>query len=157
VNNVSTDACTSPPNLSLAPNTFTCANAGPNTVILTVSDASNNISTCSAVVTITCTGGSAPEKAITTSAAADYTELLDLFPNPAADKVNIRLNKSVRFTTPVQIFDNTGRVVYAGSIPEGTSLLQVDLNQHRLTSGMYLVSVKLADRVQTKSLVIFRE
>ena len=157
VNNVSTDACTSPPNLSLAPNTFTCGNAGANTVVLTVSDASNNSSTCSAIVTITCSGGLAPEKSIGTQAFADYIELMDLFPNPAADKVNIRLSKVVNAAAAVTILDNTGRTLYSGWIAEGSNQLQVDLNQSRFTSGIYLVSVKLAERVQTKSLVIFRD
>ena len=157
VNNGSTDACTSPPNLSLAPNTFTCMNAGANPVVLTVSDASGNVSTCAAVVTVTCGSGAAPEKAIGTQAFADYIELMDLFPNPAADRVNIRLSKAVPVATPVQILDNTGRVLFSGSIAESSNQLQVDLNQHKFTSGIYLVSVKLKDRVQTKSLVIFRE
>ncbi len=157
VNNVSTDACTNPPNLSLSPNTFTCANAGPNTVVLTVSDASNNVSTCSAVVTITCGGPAAPEKIIDAPAFADYVELMDLFPNPVADKVNIRLTKAVSAETAVNILDNTGRVLYSGMIAAGSNQLQVDLNGSRFTSGIYLVSVKLRDRVQTKSLVIFKD
>jgi hypothetical protein len=51
VNNGSTDACGSP-NLSVSPNTFTCANVGTNNVILTVTDNSGNTSTCSATVTV---------------------------------------------------------------------------------------------------------
>jgi hypothetical protein len=51
VNNGSTDNC-SLSTLSINPSTFTCANLGPNTVTLTVSDQSGNISTCTAVVTV---------------------------------------------------------------------------------------------------------
>jgi uncharacterized repeat protein (TIGR01451 family) len=37
---------------TVTPNTFTCANKGPNTVTLTVKDASNNSASCQATVTV---------------------------------------------------------------------------------------------------------
>ncbi|MBL0018709.1 MAG: HYR domain-containing protein, partial [Bacteroidetes bacterium] len=37
---------------SLTPNTFTCANLGANTVVLTITDGSGNSSTCSAIATV---------------------------------------------------------------------------------------------------------
>ena len=39
-------------NFSVLPNTFTCANNGDNTVVLTVSDAASNSATCAAIVTV---------------------------------------------------------------------------------------------------------
>ncbi len=155
VNNSSTDACTSPPNLvSLVPNTFTCANSGANAVTLTVSDGAGNVSTCSSLVTINCNQSS--ETGSETGTEANLVELMDLFPNPAADKVNIRLTKVVSSATPVTILDNTGRTLFTGFISEGTNQLQVDLNQTKFASGIYQVSIILNDRIQTKSLVIFR-
>ncbi len=50
VNNVSTDNCSF--TLALAPNTFTCANLGLNTVTLTATDNSGNTNTCTARVTV---------------------------------------------------------------------------------------------------------
>jgi hypothetical protein len=38
--------------VSVVPNTFTCANLGPNTVVLTVNDGNGNTATCNAVVTV---------------------------------------------------------------------------------------------------------
>ncbi len=38
--------------VSVVPNTFTCANLGANTVVLTVNDGNGNTATCSAVVTV---------------------------------------------------------------------------------------------------------
>jgi hypothetical protein len=54
VNNGSFDNCTPLSGLtySLSQTNFTCANAGPNNVILTVTDNCNNSSTCTAVVTV---------------------------------------------------------------------------------------------------------
>lgn len=50
VNNGSTDNCAIQ-SLSVTPNTFNCATSGPNSVVLTVTDASGNTSTCNATVT----------------------------------------------------------------------------------------------------------
>ncbi|MCB8994794.1 MAG: hypothetical protein H6538_04220, partial [Bacteroidales bacterium] len=54
INNGSTDNCTAAGALTLAldKTSFTCADAGANTVTLTVTDASGNASTCTATVTI---------------------------------------------------------------------------------------------------------
>ena len=46
------DNCGTVNQVSVLPNTFTCANKGTNTVVLTVSDRASNSSTCSAIVTI---------------------------------------------------------------------------------------------------------
>jgi PKD repeat protein len=51
VDNGSSDNCSNF-TLSLSPNSLTCANAGPNQVTLTVTDASGNISSCDATVTV---------------------------------------------------------------------------------------------------------
>ena len=51
VNNGSTDNCTVA-SVTLNPTTFTCSNAGANTVILTVTDANGNSSTCSTTVMV---------------------------------------------------------------------------------------------------------
>jgi hypothetical protein len=46
------DNCGTVNQVSVVPNTFTCANLGPNTVTLTVNDGHGNTSTCTAVVTV---------------------------------------------------------------------------------------------------------
>ncbi|NHM02245.1 T9SS type B sorting domain-containing protein [Flavobacterium difficile] len=51
IDNGSTDNC-SVASVTVSPNTFTCANVGPNTVTLTVTDANGNMSTGTATVTI---------------------------------------------------------------------------------------------------------
>ena len=52
INNGSTDNC-GIASITLNPSTFTCANIGPNTVTLTVTDSNGNLSTGTAVVTVT--------------------------------------------------------------------------------------------------------
>jgi len=51
VNNGSYDNC-GIASMSVSPNSFTCANVGANSVTLTVTDVNNNVSTCSATVTV---------------------------------------------------------------------------------------------------------
>ena len=51
VNNGSTDAC-GIASLSVSQSSFTCANVGPNTVTLTVTDVNGNVSTCESIVTV---------------------------------------------------------------------------------------------------------
>jgi hypothetical protein len=51
IDNGSNDEC-GIGSLSVAPNSFTCANAGNNPVTLTVTDVNNNISTCTATVLV---------------------------------------------------------------------------------------------------------
>ncbi|WP_430405237.1 gliding motility-associated C-terminal domain-containing protein [Fluviicola sp.] len=51
INNGSTDNCTIA-SMTVSPNLFTCANLGNNTVSLTVTDGSGNVSTCTSTVTV---------------------------------------------------------------------------------------------------------
>jgi hypothetical protein len=53
VNNNSSDNCGGSVTFTLSQTSFNCAHVGPNTVTLTVKDASNNTSTCTATVTVT--------------------------------------------------------------------------------------------------------
>jgi subtilisin-like proprotein convertase family protein len=51
INNGSTDNC-GITSMTLVPSAFTCANVGPNTVTLTVTDAAGNTNTCTTIVTV---------------------------------------------------------------------------------------------------------
>ena len=158
INNISTDACSNPPILSLFPNTFSCPVVGSNVfpVTLTVSDASNNVSTCAATVTVLCTSSS-NFRLDDPLVEANLVELLDIFPNPASDKVQVRLNRTVPYESLVSLLDYTGRVVYKGILDDGTQELTIDLAKNGIQQGIYAVTVRFADKVQTKQLVIFTD
>ena len=157
INNVSTDACSNPPSLSLTPNTFTCANVGANTVTLSASDASNNVGTCTATVTIICGSGNAPQQAGSTGAFADYVELMDVFPNPASDQVVVRVATEDATDREVTIYDYAGKVMYRKTMNGGDRQMSINLVEHHLSSGVYMVSVRFADHIQTKQLVVYRD
>ncbi len=156
VNNGSTDACTSPPNLSLSRSQFTCANVGPNTVTLSATDASNNTGTCTAIVTVTCSGGSINIENGSTEAEAKLSELLDLMPNPATEQVIVRLNDDALVDRRISVVDYTGKLVLVKVVPAGDRQLSIDLSASDFATGVYMVSVQFKGSVQTKPLVVFR-
>ena len=51
IDNSSSDAC-GIQSTTAAPNTFTCANVGPNTITITVTDINGNVKTCTTTVTV---------------------------------------------------------------------------------------------------------
>src|SRR5258708_1561471 len=52
INNGSSDGCGAAVTLGASKTSFDCSNLGPNTVTLTVTDASGNTATCSSTVTV---------------------------------------------------------------------------------------------------------
>ncbi len=69
INNGSSDNC-SALTMTVMPNTFTCANIGNNVVTLKVSDQSNNMATCTSVVTV-------KDQTAPTALCKDITVFLD--------------------------------------------------------------------------------
>ncbi len=123
---------------------------------LTAKDGSNNAATCTATVTINCSN-SGNIKTEGTPAVADLIELWEVFPNPASDQVMVKTKVPGTADRVVTILDYSGKVVFNQVMGQGTNQLSIDLKQYRLASGVYLVSIRFEDTVQTKQLVIFRE
>lgn len=81
IDNGSTDNCAIA-SISVSPNTFDCSNVGANTVTLTVTDGSGNVSTCNATVTVV---DSIPPVAI----CQNFTVALDASGNASITPSNI--------------------------------------------------------------------
>ena len=73
INNASTDAC-GIASLVASPAAFTCANVGPNSVTLTVTDVNGNASTCTSTVTVV-------DNIAPTAICQNFTANLDAFGN----------------------------------------------------------------------------
>lgn len=144
-----------PPILTLAPSTFVCGNNGPNNVILTATDGSGNAGTCVATVTINCTLTGNIKTDGNNTIARNLTELWDVFPNPASDHVMVRLHTPSTAERAVTILDYSGKVVFNQVMAAETNQLSIDLKEYRLSAGVYMVSIKFTESVQTKQLVIF--
>jgi predicted extracellular nuclease len=97
INNGSNDAC-GIGNISLTPTNFTCANIGPNTVTLTVTDINGNVNTGTAVVTVV-------DNVAPTAICQNVTVILDANGNGSITAAQVN-NGS---------FDNCGSVTVAVS------------------------------------------
>lgn len=85
------------------------------------------------------------------SVADVNTENVSVYPNPAADVVNINLNV-VDPSSPfdVVITDMTGRVISTESFNSGN----IQINTSDLTSGIYTVQVKNGDLISTTKISV---
>ncbi|MBK6929473.1 MAG: HYR domain-containing protein [Saprospirales bacterium] len=119
----STDNCTAAANLTLsvAPNTFTCANLGNNTVILTVTDQCGNSSSCTAVVTVSeGIGSCAPQFTVTTTcmnnatAAGNDGQFMDVL------TVKTVAGQTWTLTANTSLFATTSAAPPAAPTPLGT-------------------------------------
>lgn len=77
---------------------------------------------------------------------AENTEI-QLFPNPASNRFEIRTNSKVAYT--VRIFNNTGQLVNE-SISENGSII---ISRNQLPAGMYLVQINYPDKQFLKKIV----
>ena len=123
---------------------------------LTATDASNNKGTCTAIVTVTCSGGSINIQNGSAAAVANLSELMDLMPNPATDQVIVRLNDDALVDRRISVVDYTGKQVFSRVVLAGDRQLSIDLSASDFSTGVYMVSVQFKGSVQTKQLVVFR-
>ncbi len=80
---------------------------------------------------------------------------ISLHPNPASDKVYLRLkNEMIGNTATIQLTDPSGRLVRELKMPrtQDGQLIEVDLDG--ISSGLYLITVKLNSEVYTKKLFV---
>ncbi|WP_298761325.1 T9SS type A sorting domain-containing protein [uncultured Psychroserpens sp.] len=75
----------------------------------------------------------------------------DLFPNPAKDKVTIRLNSNAYGNVTANVIDIQGKQILEEQISEGNSM---DLDTSNLQSGMYFVKVNTDRKSIVKKLII---
>ncbi len=113
VNNGSSDNCNGQLTFSLSPNTFDCSNLGDNAVELTVTDACDNASTCSATVTVTLENGvtELPTVDLDQSAAVicsgdEYTLEFGGAGNPAGTVYMVTWTIAPTFTSSMPIDEN---------------------------------------------------
>ncbi len=80
-------------------------------------------------------------------------ESLDIYPNPATNMVNIKM-QGTKLNTQVFIYDNLGRVVFQQNLDQDQTTLEVDLSGNRFHVGVYIVSVISGEYTNAKRLVI---
>jgi len=81
-------------------------------------------------------------KVITIAIVAAGNIDINLYPNPAASKINLTINTPRKEKIDYRIFDNAGRIVKreTNQVVAGTNLLSIDIN--KLPAGVYHINLK---------------
>ncbi|MEJ0056066.1 MAG: T9SS type A sorting domain-containing protein [Bacteroidota bacterium] len=79
-------------------------------------------------------------------------ENIEVYPNPASLEMNILMPGKLQHAAPLQLFDQTGRVVLEGSIPENTNLKKISTSD--LASGLYILQINIGNGNFTRKKVL---
>ena len=84
-----------------------------------------------------------------------FAASINLFPNPATDKLTIALGSNNR-KVEVTIADITGKIIYSttASDPDSYREQKIEVNTKDFAAGVYVVQIQTADFIATKKLVI---
>lgn len=153
IDNGSWDVCSM--SLSLSKSVFTCNDLGPNQVVLTARDQSNNRATCTAVVTVTqgessCASSPDNLEAQVARATVD-SPAITLYPNPVADEVTIDLPALPLTGSQLAVVD-----IYGRTVVKRTQLSErVQLSLGHLPAGAYFLRLQLASgEVRVRRLLV---
>ncbi|MBL0340051.1 MAG: T9SS type A sorting domain-containing protein [Bacteroidetes bacterium] len=80
----------------------------------------------------------------------DFASSINLFPNPANDKLTIAFG-SINKKVEVNITDITGKVIYS-TIASETQ--KIEVNTKDFAAGIYVVQIQSPDFIGTKKLII---
>ena len=82
--------------------------------------------------------------------------IMNLFPNPAQDKLNIEHLSAAEGVLQLTVLDMSGRVVLTRgqTVPEGPSIFGLDLED--LNNGLYLLTVQQGDRMDQRRFQVSR-
>lgn len=131
----SSDNC-GPVTFSIDKTSLTCKDLGDNTITLTVTDSSGNVTTGTAIVSLTgnCEDPEEPGE--------DKYEYIYIYPNPTTGPIT--------FWTPantiiekVEVFDQRGRLIMRQQFPESVLRYQMDLSG--LQQAVYILHVFTSD------------
>jgi hypothetical protein len=78
---------------------------------------------------------------------------LQVFPNPATDKVSIRISEKTDANAMIQLRDMLGKVVMTAPVGASNGVNDVFLNIAELNSGIYLVEMIDGDKVETTKFI----
>ncbi len=110
-----------------------CKDRGQTTVTLTVTDASGNSATGTAIVTLTGFCEEEPEEPV------EFEEFIYIYPNPTTGPVNFYVPKSKKIER-VELFDSRDRFIMQKVFPDGTLHYNIDLTG--LQSSVYIFHIR---------------
>ncbi|MFK7925077.1 MAG: DUF4397 domain-containing protein [Bacteroidia bacterium] len=83
-------------------------------------------------------------------------DLLQAFPNPVSDQLQIRTDLSRPTSVSVQIFDATGRVVYTQQASQVSGVREWNIDTQSLSAGIHTVILRTDDAQATKKIVVLK-
>jgi hypothetical protein len=84
---------------------------------------------------------------------------MSVFPNPANDWVTISLNSSVDGVATIRLITPDGRIVdnvWKGELYSGNNMMSLNLANHQLASGLYLMELQCAGKVTRTRILVSR-
>lgn len=145
----STDACgadTSSWTWTVAPESFSCADLGEQTVTITATDANGNTSTATATVTVT-----DPNNYCDTASVTDFNNKgFMVYPNPASDVIYIR-PASGSTVNAVNVYSVIGQKLYSVTDKNTTEEFSISLSNFQ--TGTYMISIETNNGTYTKHVV----
>jgi hypothetical protein len=135
---------------TVSPNTFTCAQIGGTyPVTLTVTDASSNTSSCTAMVTVAGDCGSFSARQVnsggSTGGSGAKAEDVKVYPNPNNGIFTVELPAGTDSKAQITVTDVRGKVIGIKSATDGGSnKIRLDLGD--VARGVYYIEVTYGDR-----------
>ncbi len=80
---------------------------------------------------------------------------LNIYPNPATERINIEMNLSQRSNTEIRLFNGSGqlvKIIDKGFLTEGNHNIEVDIKE--LNTGLYFAKVSIGNESVTKKIQI---
>lgn len=115
---------------------------GENTITLSVADESDNVTTCTFLITVDETLG---------VNANSLTSSLELYPNPSKGMVNVS-NSEMSFINQVLVYDLSGRLLLTKEFNSVKSVYELDLSH--LESSIYFLKISDDKSSVTKRLIL---
>ncbi|MDZ7740641.1 MAG: T9SS type A sorting domain-containing protein [Bacteroidota bacterium] len=79
---------------------------------------------------------------------------LQIYPNPAKDKLNISLNKKDERVLQIEIFSVTGSRMHTEKIEQGCGIFDISIDVSKLPKGMYIVRINDGEDSVNKRILI---
>ncbi len=85
---------------------------------------------------------------------ANYISSINIFPNPATEKITVELNTKIQSTITLQIIDVTGKLISENNIGEVYGKYSHELNTSGIAKGTYFLKISTNDNFEVKKIII---